>query len=317
MPFIDIPMLKFHATFVSLHENLPPLVKKLKPTIQVTKLTRHIRDEDLLSLVRRYIRIEKSALATARELINPPTKVATHLRKGFWEHVSDLNGVAIVAAFELKAAEDDLKNERIRAAWFAAQAARYEAESSGYIFRFLQLSKQQWNPFGWLEGFLDRGVERIAREVTQEGKIAMEDLQHEQTVSYRLNVPILNRDKPELTGRADIIFDPKDGSPATIWEIKLVQALKLEHVAQIVQYGFLWADKHRDAPFPRLLLFNVLDGDRWEISTTKEEAREFVMGVVSAKHTRKPTDDEFRREYEKTSDEARSLVDKMPWSKKA
>lgn len=309
-------MLKSHATFVSLHENRPPSEKEPEPTIRVTDLTRHIRDEDLLSLVGRYIRIEKSVLTTERELIDPPTKVPTHPRTGFWEHVSDLNGVAIVTAFELKTAEDDLKNEHIRAVWYAEQAARYEAESSGYIFRLLQLRKQQWNRFRWLEGFLDRGVARIAREVTQEGKIAMADLQYEQKFSSRLTVPILNRDEPELTGRADIIFDPKDGSPATIWEIKLVQALKLAHVAQVVQYGFLWAEKHPNAPFPRLLLFNVLDGERWEISTTKEEAKEFVLGVVRAKGTRtKLTDDEFRREYEKTSDEARSLVDKMPWSK--
>src|SRR5258706_5554321 len=317
MPFIDIPKLKSHATFASLHENQAPSDKEPEPTVRVTDLTRHMRDEDLRNLVSQYIRIEKPALATTRELIKPPSKVPTHPRMGLWEYVADLSGVAVTAAFELKNVEGVHENERNRATWFARQTAIYEAENSGYNFRYRQLKKQQWKPFSWLVGFLDRAVERITGEVTQEGKIAMEDLQYEQEFSSWLKHSIPNRVEPELTGRADIIFVPKDGSRATIWEIKLVQSLKLEHVAQIVQYGYLWAENHRDAPFPRLLLCNVLDGARWKICTTKEEGSKFVMGILHAKRTRtRLTDDEFRRQYEKTADEAQSIVDKMPRPKK-
>ena len=312
-------MLESHANFVILPDNLPVSEKEpirmTKHTIPVTDLTRHMRDEDLHSLVRRYLRIKKPLLAAAaHQLINPPVKVMTNPQKGFWEHVSDLSGVAITAAFELTGGESILENKHERAVWFAKQAARHEEKFSGYRFRWLQLKKQKRNRFGWLVDFLDRAVERIAGEVTQEGKVAMEDLQHEHLLGFTISIP--NQDKPEtikIIGRADVIFDPKDGSRATIWEIKLVQWLKLEHVAQIVQYGLLWANKHSDAPFPRLLLFNVLDGERWEIFTTKEEALEFVMGVFRAKRTRtKLTDDEFRRQYEKTSDEAQSIVARIP-----
>jgi hypothetical protein len=158
-------------------------------------------------------------------------------------------------------------------------------------------------------------VKRIAGEVTQEGKIAMKDLQHEQQLVSLISVPVPNQDEPELIGlkgKADIVFNPRDSSRATIWEIKLVRSLKFEHVAQIVLYGFLWAVTHPDAPFPRLLLFNVSDGERWEISTTKEEAREFVVGVFCAKRTRtKLTDDEFRQQCGKTSDEAHAIADRI------
>ena len=326
MPFIDIPMLESHTNSVSLHDQRAALEKEDEQTIvsekederivQVTNLTRHMRDEDLHSLVHRYLRIEKPALATARELISPPTKVSTNPGKGFWEHVSDLNAVAITAAFNLTTVEDILKNERRRAVRFAKAATRYDAKNSGYCFRLLQLSEQQWNRFGWLIGFLGRGVVRIAGEVTQEGKIPMKDLQHEQELGSSFIVSIPGQDKPAIIGirgRADIIFNPKDGSRATIWEIKLVKSFKLDHVAQTVQYGLLWAITHPDAPFPRLLLFNVLDGERWEISTTKEEAQEFVEGVIRTKRTRtKLTDDEFRIQYESTSDEAQAIVDRMP-----
>ena len=327
MPFIDTSMLESHTDFVTLHDQrnaseavpeaaLAALEKGHEQTIPVKDLTRHMRNEDLHRLVHQYLRIEKPALATARELISPPIKVSTNPRKGLWEHVSDLSGIAITAAFNNTTVGDILKNECDRAVWFAKQAALDEAEDSGYDFRWLQLGKQRWNRFGWLIGILDRAVERIAGEVTQEGKIAMKDLQHEQKLDSLLTVPIPNQDKPVLIGirgRADIIFNPKDGGQATIWEIKLVKSLKLDHVAQTVQYGLLWSIEYPDAPFPRLLLFNVSDGECWEISTTKEEAQEFVEGVIRAKRTRtKLTDDEFRSQYENTSDEAQAIVDRMP-----
>ena len=322
MPFIDIPMLESHAKFVPLHDSEPASVREPEHTVRVTDLTRHIRVEDLHSLVRQYMRIEKTTIAaTADQLIRPPTKVMTHPLKGFWEHVSDLNGIAITTAFKHTTVEDILKNPDERAVWFAEQAARHEAEDSGYNFRWLQLRQQRKNRFGWLIGFLDRAVVRLAGEVTQEGKIAKKDLQHEQELRSWVTIPVPNRDKPEpieIVGRADIVFDPKDGSRATIWEIKFVQSFKLEYVAQIVQYGLLWADEHPDAPFPRLLLFNVLDGERWEISTTKKQALGFVMGMFRAKRARtKLTDDEFRRQYEETSDEAQAIVDRIPQPIKA
>jgi len=320
MPFIDIPMLRSHTTFVSLHEQQAASKaskKASEKSTRVTDLTRHMRAEDLYSLVHRYMRIEKRTPATPRQLIRSLT-TNTDPINGFWEYVSDLNGVAVTTAFELETVADILKNERACAFRFAKKAARDHAKSSGYNFRWLQLGKQKKNPFGWLVGHLGRAVQRIAGEVIQEGKIAKKDLQHEQDLS---SVPIPNLDKPGLTrisGRADIVFNPKDGSRATIWEIKLVGSLKFEHVAQIALYGWLWAKTYPETPFPRLLLFNALDGERWEISTTKKEARAFVKGVIRAKRARaKLTDDEFRRQYEKTSAEAQAFVDRMPWSKKA
>jgi hypothetical protein len=316
-------MLESHTTFVPLHEKRAASEKEpvqttevTDLTIAVTDLTRHMRDEDLQSLVHRYIRIEKTTLSTARQLISPPSKVGTDLLNVFWEHVSDLNRVAVTTAFEQTTVEDVLKNECDRAVQFTKQAAQDEAEKSGYYFRWLQLRKQQRDRFSWLIGLLGQAVERIAGEVTRERKIAMKDLQHEQQLVSLITVPIPNWDEPErirLEGRADIVFNPRDGSQATIWEIKWARWLKLEDVAQTVQYGLLWANAHPDTPFPRLLLFKVLDGERWEISTTEEEAREFVVGVFRAKRTRtKLTDDEFRQQCEKTSNEAQAIVDRIP-----
>lgn len=77
--------------------------------------------------------------------------------------------------------------------------------------------------------------------------------------------------------------------------------------------GLLWHTGNPGDPFPRLILFNVLDGKRWEISTTNKEAREFVVGLVRARRTATElTDDAFRGQYEKTLKEARAIVDRIP-----
>jgi hypothetical protein len=102
-----------------------------------------MRGEDLYRLVHGYMRIEKPTLATARQLISPPDIVNTDPINGFWEHVSDLSGVAITTAFELTTVEDVLKNERVLAVQFAEKVARDHAKSSGYYFRWLQLRTQQ------------------------------------------------------------------------------------------------------------------------------------------------------------------------------
>ena len=237
MQFLDIPMLRSHTTFISLHDQqAASKASKKAPEkpIGVRDLTRHMRAEDLYSLVHQYMRIEKTVPATTSRLISPPIIVNTDPLNDFWEYVADLNGVAVTTAFKLLTVEEVLKNERTWAVHFAKKAAQDHAKTSGYIFRWLQLRKQQKNKFRWMVGHLGRAVQRIVGEVIQEGKIAMKDLQHEQ------GLPIPNLDKPELihiSGRADIVFNPRDGSRAIIWEIKLVRSLKFEHVAQVVLYG--------------------------------------------------------------------------------
>lgn len=206
------------------------------------------------------------------------------------------------------------ENEYERAVWFAERVAE---DSPWYRSRWIQMKKASpYGPFRWLVGHLSPAVDRITKEIAHEGETVMTDLQFERQLGSSISILKPEQDKPEpvhIKGRADIIFNPGNGKPANIWEIKLVQTLKLESVAQIVAYGWLWQDSHPDAPFPRLVVFNVLDGERWEISTTKEEAREVVVGLLRAKRpATKLTDDEFREQCEKTLGEARDIIDRIP-----
>lgn len=82
-------------------------------------------------------------------------------------------------------------------------------------------------------------VDRIAREIAHEGGTVLKDFQLERGLYSPITIPPLEQDKLEpirgIRGRADVDFDPGNGKPAIIWEIKLVQSLKLGHVVQTVQ----------------------------------------------------------------------------------
>jgi hypothetical protein len=331
MPFVNTSVIRSNPGPVPLDNNLPVLPKRdpsrmeqigfFSPSrVQVTGLVKHMRDNVIREFIDKHNTIVERPLPERPLLIKPRDKVRTNAQRGFWEHVSDLSGLAVTAAFEWRfckriTAFVDCKNiptdKHLQEIWFAKSATQYEAQNSGYQSRLLQMGKLQWNRFGWLVGHLDRAVDRIADEVMEEGGIMAQNLQFELDLAHE--IPIPGRPKQEQTvisGRSDIVFDPGDGRQATIWEIKLVQSLEPPHVAQLIQYGLLWAAKYADAPFPRLLLFNVRDGARWEIVTTREKARSFVEDLLRAKYTvTKPVDDEeFLRLCGKTMDE---VVDRI------
>lgn len=336
MPFVDTTVIYSHPGTVPLDKNLPVLPKRDPSRVaqtgfsppnfaHVTELVRYMKDQVLHELIDKYATTIERPLPGKPHLISPNEKVCTNTHRGFWEHVSDLSGLAITAAFEWKFANRITAfgifqriptNKRQQAIWFAKHATQFEAWVSGYESRLLQMGKQQWNRFDWLVGYLDRAVDRIAMEVAEEGVTKFQDLQFESRLAFKVTFPGPGPPNPAtiLRGRPDIVFDPGDGKQATIWEIKLVKALKSEHIAQLMLYGLLWAAKQPDAPFPRLLLFNVRDGARLEVVTTLEKTRGFVEELLRAKYTvtKRIDDTEFWRLCEKTMDEARFVVDRIP-----
>jgi hypothetical protein len=81
--------------------------------------------------------------------------------------------------------------------------------------------------------------------------------------------------------------------------------------------GFLWTSKHgRNALFPRLVLFNVRYGARWDIHTTFDEAKALIEGVLRAKYTahgQTPLD-VFLRRCEGVRGEVEAVVEKLDLS---
>ncbi|KAI1102917.1 P-loop containing nucleoside triphosphate hydrolase protein [Jackrogersella minutella] len=326
MSFIRLPKLGPTATFISTEKmkkqpqpGRPLQLGLLLPrNVWVSDMARHIRDELLESIVNSHVEIAHvSPRLPADEHIRAPDKILADPAKMMYEAVSDLNGIAVVAAYEYvlrrrltglgykKKQEVEVGSDE--AAWFCRAACESDAKITGYRSRLVQLRDHKHD---WLDAYLDAAVGRLAAQFSS----SAETLQFESRLKdEKFPVP----DGPgspkttRLLGRADIVM--YSGAPATavLWEIKFVAALSLEHVVQACAYAYLWARKHKLEHPPRVVLFNVRDGERWEIAAPKGVAgvKSLLQDILRAKFTTEAevSTDEFLKTCRRVRDEVAEM----------
>ncbi|POS68630.1 hypothetical protein DHEL01_v212976 [Diaporthe helianthi] len=228
-----------------------------------------------------------------------------------------------------------------RAAWLCRQACGYEANVSGYKSRHIQM---QGHDFDWLDEFLEVARDRLAEQFDGAGRLEFEVKLRDSTLRVPNEPGSNKKQTTCLAGRVDIVrYDNSmavltqdddvsgtvtkrrrkkkaaktaatgrsgDGEVVSIWEIKMAAKLVVEHVIQACIYAYLWtvcAQNGRRGglvPVPGIVLFNVRDGERWEIHPKDgtESLRNVVEEVLRAKHTSRgmPTTEEFLEKCIKT-----------------
>ncbi|EJD47873.1 P-loop containing nucleoside triphosphate hydrolase protein [Auricularia subglabra TFB-10046 SS5] len=326
MPFVDWDAVRTHADYINLAMYLPRvqyapgrplrLGLLLPMNVLASECARHVRDEELDDLLRANVRIVELVGPTPRgDFDSVPDKVCTDAVKGHYEAISDLNGLAVTAALEWslqgklhsfgygkgrggkRMLPPVPKNPRERAVWLLREAAQYEAKVSHYRSRLVQMRHHAFDWFAVEDGrLLDLAVTRLRNELLS-GSVTIDSLTFEHTMQTQVKI---DEEETKLIGRADILFSDTRGQEVhtTIWEVKFVSSLSQEHVAQAVVYAYLWwttsqpksRSKRKAAPvvhFPRIVLFNVRTGAKWEVQTTAERARALIEGVLRAKYTSK------------------------------
>ncbi|KAF4981743.1 hypothetical protein FZEAL_2545 [Fusarium zealandicum] len=249
----------------------------LPSRIGVRDMVRHIKDESLKSVIESHLCVRKLASPMPeKDHINIPDVVPSNRENRFYESVSDINGVVVVADFEL-AVTGELKAlglykgmvDRIplplspleRVAWLCRYACEYEACLSGYKPRNIQMRDSK---FDWVgPDDLAHAQMRLEQEVGDSAA----NLRFEVEVDKEIKV---DNQRTQLHGRADIVLvspspDCKDDETIeTVWEIKFVSELSDEHIIQVCTYGYLLAQ--RSGALPRIMLYNVRNGEKWEIT---------------------------------------------------
>ncbi|KAK7754607.1 hypothetical protein SLS62_003390 [Diatrype stigma] len=315
MPFMSLKHLPERANY----QNIAPQSMKFPQPVgrplqldlllpmkcPVSDMVRHVPEEDMEAIVKGEITIKVVAPGLPTSLhIQAPEITLTDPVKMHYEAVSDINGLAVVAAFEhsqknnlstLDCTPEQLESvpsdEIQKAAWFCQEACRYEAQVSGYKSRSIQM---QGHAFDWLGPHLRAAKERLTEQL-----VGDDELQFEARLQEKFEVQELTTDDSQVTrivGRADIVQHHGDGSrgrrrgkDVTVWEIKFVSKLTLQHAVQACSYAYLWAKNYRTAILPRIVLFNVRDGEKWEITAPGGVAglRGVIEGVLRAKYTQK------------------------------
>lgn len=307
MPFVNVAELYTTADVVNLEGN----EKRLQPRIPgrplhlglllpklvaPSDLPRHVSDEVIDNICAEHLEIQKILpypLGASR--INAPAIVLTDSIQKHYEAVSDLNGLAVMAAYEhaLLGTFTTLKsnisrprfpsNAKAQAIWLCREACKYEAETSGYRSRYIQM---KGHPFDWLGNCLNAARVRLEAQFPDSGVLEFEVTLAEE--DFCVAQPFGGKSQTtNILGRADIIqYGGALGistakskrvkgkrkaakinlDKVAIWEIKFVAQLSHMHAIQACIYAYLWSNKLKRGVPPRIILFNVRDGEKWEMT---------------------------------------------------
>lgn len=337
MPFVDTAEIYKVAKYVALpgpKEVLGPAESRgstsigllLPKSVQASELARHVPQEILHALCQQNIRIVKMREPVPdKRSINAPDVVLSDPEKRHFEAVSDINGLAVVAAYEIALSSTLTSFEacgkrklssplpipdeiNAQATWLCREACEFEAWASNYRSRRRQM---QHHAFDWLGPYLAASRDRLMEQFPPTDKMKFEVPFKEERFSIEDGRNGLQTTR--LEGIADIIqfksttqppLNEKDGSTTdstasllkdykaiAIWEVKFVSQLSFEHVIQACVYAYLWCRTRQRRIPPEIILFNVRNAEKWRIIPHQRVSslRNVVEGVMIAKYsTRRP-----------------------------
>lgn len=293
-------------------ESSPPDTINTPKTLEVSRIVRHVNESVIAALKKNYLDLPDPECLPVH-LIDVKTVVETD-PKGLYEAVSDLNGIAVLKSFEWRASSKLSSNHlpeelwpeygqtppddrRLRARWFAREAAHHSSASSGYNVRLHQMRDHS---FDWLDEILEETDSRFLQQFPNPAS-----LQFESHVSCEFMIGGDDTENPTSTatinGCIDIvqIGDSLKGPP-TLWEVKFTEQSSPEHEIQLAIYGYLWTYMQikrggHESQFPDLVLFNVRNGKKQKITTTYKKVGLLLTDLLKAKlgFEDKVSDEEF------------------------
>jgi hypothetical protein len=277
LPFVNRNLLSKYTSF---EDSSLPIASRFaqkngaKRKFGVKELLGHINPEvtaDLLSDIE-----QKECTKGEKTHIEFPTKVWD---KEMAEAVADINGVSIVAYYEFKATKEITFVERLYDADepmkkrvygnLDKELLRCSTEwlcvGTGYKFKRYQIKS-----FAWIEtGMFEAARRRLEKEIGS----SVSEIAFEKECRYIWR-------GTEISGCADI-YDAKNQH---LWEIKVVNELKVEHFIQLLLYR--WLFEKNGIPVKRCFLFNVRDGRKVEVSARGQVDR-IVETLIQQKRMNK------------------------------
>jgi hypothetical protein len=307
-----------------------PLYKT--PEIEVEEATKKhiITPTDLIKFIPEMVLEEITPiLNTMFKVVQPkgmeldiPTVIET--KDGFFEEVSDLNGLAIPAMYYdclsaegttnvlyemiliildefkdhehafLKTLVSQLPTEYNTPADYLFLANVYTAFQEKLYFKLKQITPDDYT---WLsEDMFKKCKARLTKTIGPECETARpliektiihqsQELEHE-SIDLFLSEYFINTLKFRFTARADLI------TQTSLWEIKCVREITMDHQLQVVIYAWILRMKSVDK---EVKIYNIRTGEIQLLDATKEELDYIVISLLQGKYQQinKKTDAEF------------------------
>jgi len=258
--------------------------------------------------------------------IDIPTVFETE--QGYFEEVSDLNGLAIPAMYYdylnsiweegatnvlyqnilvildefkdyehkfLKEVASRLPANFVKPADYLFLANVYTAFQEKLYFKLKQIGEHEYN---WIsDSVLERSRQRLEKTVgseCQESKPLIEktiihqsqEQEHEVIDNY-LEEYFEEGVHFRFTARTDLI------TAETVWEIKCVREIRMDHQLQVVIYAWLY--QMLGYPEKKFKIFNIRTNEVQELNADREELDFIMISLLQGKYQRakKLTDEEF------------------------
>ncbi|QYT01979.1 DNA helicase [Trichoderma simmonsii] len=335
MPFVSVDNLYETAEVINMTSEEARIVSpnapgralqfglELPAEVNVTDMARYVRGERLEEIIQRDLRTQElSGSLSEEEHIRMRDVVCSDPVKGFYEAVGDINALVVLAAFQhaitgaatLFGSKTQVTDDKPsiytnrQISWLCRHACEYQARNSGYLPRYLQMKNHD---FSWINL---RDLVRAQNRLQSELGGSASNLKFEVDVKRYL---VVDKRETLLYGRADVVTAPtisEDGeieSVESVWEIKFVSRLSNEHIVQACTYAYLLAA--RSGQVPRIILYNVRDGKKLEITPRDglEGLRRMIESVLRLKYTAEKgmEDDEFTEMCTRTTRQVLDLDD--------
>ena len=285
----------------------------------VTQLVRFLPEESMQQILELCNVVTRKAPSTS--IMIPSIISTTGVQK---ENVSDLNGIAIPTIFEHRktnfmSIQNDLEtyyvpslresgnptaeqkkwiqciqSEPKSPADYLLLANIHTAFDSGYNHKIAQIQDYNW--------LTETQVEKLLAVLESNVHGDPERMKFEEVL--RMERYEFNNKSVDIQGRADVIDD------LTLWELKCVDTLKPEHIAQLALYAYIWqVTEYKTQGRRRFCLLNIRTGEVLEI--TGIENLKMVVDIVldnAFRVTPTLTDEEFVETCLKGPDFSKSLA---------
>lgn len=241
--------------------------------VTVTDLTRHLLPEQVVRALG-YTGFDTELIFRANQ-VRSKRPVPSKAKWGeLCENVSDINGTAIVAAFEHALTgsisidlDRDLYGRPLNINLLLRIANRWCCECSGYKYKMNQIKSYDWLDLDWVR----ERVESLRERVSPGGTF-------ETSLSHNVNT---SRGIYRLVGSLDYLLD------GTIYEFKCTDSLDATHVLQACLYAYLLlGDSVTDAESVKVYLYNIFNDECVPIVFKPSGLCEMVYYLFETKYGR-------------------------------
>jgi len=267
---------------------------------------------------------------TDLEQIDIPTVIKT--KQGFYEDVSDLNGIAIPAVYYDKINkykitdnnidldyEPNILNEMIKISIFDVKPGKhlflekiietmpqncqsmndylylsniYSATSEKLYFKLKQIDDTEYD---WLnEDIIDECLERMENIIGQEKIVTNEEtIIMQSDDDAHSNIDEYLRDKIDENLVFRFTARVDTITENSVWEIKCTSNTTIDHMMQVVIYRWLWQMTTDEEK--QFKLFNIKTGEIYLLEATDEEIDSIMLALLKGKYekTERITDEQF------------------------